>query len=170
MKKIVLNILLLTTLPVLAMASAGHNDHGKSPAAEAGMNHDMHGEAHASMAGKPGDPAKVNRVVEISMDDSMRFTPNAINVKAGETIRFFIKNNGKLTHEMVIGSMEELKEHAEMMRSMPDMKHAEANMITLAAGKRGGIVWQFDTSGAVDFACLVPGHMEAGMTGKVLVE
>ncbi|HEX5637974.1 MAG TPA: cupredoxin family protein [Gammaproteobacteria bacterium] len=172
MKKIVLNILLLTALPVLAIAAGGHDDHdhGKPPAPEAEMNHGMPGDAHASMAGKPGDAAKVNRVVEISMDDSMRFTPSAIHVMAGETIRFFIKNNGKLTHEMVIGSLDELQEHAAMMRAMPDMKHAEPNMITLAPGQRGGLVWQFNQAGIVDFACLIPGHMEAGMVGKIVVK
>jgi uncharacterized cupredoxin-like copper-binding protein len=100
----------------------------------------------------------------------MRYTPDKIDVKAGETIRFFVKNTGKITHEMVIGSMDELKEHAEMMRKMPGMEHAEPNMVTLKPGQRGGIVWQFDKLGAVDFACLAPGHMEAGMVGKVMVE
>jgi uncharacterized cupredoxin-like copper-binding protein len=71
---------------------------------------------------------------------------------------------------MVIGDMNQLKEHAEMMRQMPSMKHATANMVTLNAGQSGGMVWQFGKAGSVDFACLVPGHMEAGMTGKVTVE
>jgi len=57
-----------------------------------------------------------------------------------------------------------------MMRKMPGMKHAEPNMITLNAGQTGGIVWQFDKAGEVDFACLIPGHMEAGMVGKVKVK
>lgn len=42
-------------------------------------------------------------------------------------------------------------------------------MITLDPGKIGGLVWQFDQAGTVDFACLIPGHMEAGMVGKVKV-
>lgn len=29
------------------------------------------------------------------------------------------------------------------------------------ASQRGGIVWQLDKSGTVDFACPVPGHTEA---------
>ena len=61
------------------------------------------------------------------------------------------------------------KEQAAMMRKMPNMKHAEPNMATLSAGQRGGIVWRFDKAGTVDFACLVPGHLEAGMTGKISV-
>lgn len=180
MKK-TLSILVLSTLPAFALASgdhsSGNNDMKQQMQHDSkgmnGMSKDMQGMAHDdhdSMAGKPGDSAQVSRTIDISMDDSMRFTPSEISVKAGETVRFFVKNTGKINHEMVIGSLDELKEHAEMMRNMPAMDHADPNMITLTPGQRGGLVWQFDKAGTVDFACLVPGHMEAGMTGKVKVE
>lgn len=166
-----LSILLLSAAPLLAFAAGDHaGDHGHGMG---DMHKDMagmHQGAHSSAAGKSGDPAKVNRTIEVIMDDAMRFAPNQISVKAGETIRFFVKNAGKLPHEMVIGTMSELKAHAEMMRKMPGMQHAEPNTINLAAGQRGGIIWQFDKAGIVDFACLIPGHMEAGMMGKVRVE
>ena len=121
------------------------------------------------MAGKPGDPAKASRTIEVTLDDAMRFTPDKISVKAGETVRFFVRNAGRIPHETAIGTLDELKEHAEMMRKMPGVQYAGPNMITLKAGQRGGIVWQFDKPGTVDFACLVPGHMEAGMTGRFVV-
>lgn len=70
---------------------------------------------------------------------------------------------------MVIGSMEQLKAHAAEMRNTPGMQHAEPNMITLEPGKSGDLVWKFDEVGTVDFACLIPGHLEAGMVGKVKV-
>lgn len=130
----------------------------------------MHGareDSHDSAAGEPGDPAKVTRVIEITMHDTMRYTPSRIEVKRGETVRFFLRNEGKLRHETVIGSMEELKEHAALMRTMPNMHHAEPNMISLAPGQRGSIVWRFGRPGVVPFACLQPGHMEAGMVGEV---
>lgn len=172
MKK-TLSILILGVLPAIAMAAGDHaGGHGADghPMMQGPDMSGMQKDTHASIAGKPGDPAKVSRTLEVSMDDSMRFTPDKISVKAGETIRFFVKNTGKIQHEMVIGTLDELKEHAEMMRKMPGMQHAEPNMTTLKPGQRGGIVWQFDKSGKVDFACLVPGHMEAGMVGKVIVE
>jgi len=172
MKK-ALSILILGALPAIAVAAGNHAGGHSMDGQRMMQGHDMPGmqkDAHASMAGQPGDPAKVSRTIEVVMDDSMRFTPGKISVKAGETVRFFIKNVGKIPHEMVIGTMDELKEHAEMMRKMPGMQHAEPNMITLKPGQRGGIVWQFDKPGTVDFACLVPGHMEAGMVGKVVVE
>lgn len=180
MKK-TLSILLISSLPMLALAGGNHAGagHGETTTGQtgatgmAGMQKNMTAMqqgVQASAAGKAGDPAKVSHTVAVSMDDSMRFTPSQIPVKAGETIRFFVKNGGKLAHEMVIGELAELKAHAEMMRKMPGMQHAEPNMIALAAGQRGGIVWQFEKAGSVDFACLVPGHMEAGMVGQVQVE
>jgi len=122
-----------------------------------------------SAMGQPGDPAKVTRTIELTMDDTMRFTPDEFNVKPGETVRFFMKNTGKIAHEMVIGSAAEFKEHAAMMKKNPSMQHAEPNMITVNPGQKGGLVWQFPQTGTVDFACLIPGHMEAGMVGKIKV-
>jgi uncharacterized cupredoxin-like copper-binding protein len=156
------SILVLGVLPAMAQA-AGNHDGGHDMA---GMHKDM----HVSMAGKPGDPVRAGRTVEVTMDDTMRFTPDQIKVKAGETVRFFVRNAGKLQHEMVIGTLEALKEHATMMRGNPAMKHAEPNMTSVPAGRVGGIVWQFDKPGTVYFACLVPGHFEAGMVGKLEVE
>lgn len=170
MKKLLFPFLLIA-LPNLALAAGNHSGGQTHEMAE--MHKDMehlHQGADGSATGKAGDPAKVSRTVGVSMDDTMRFTPGRISVKAGETIRFFIKNSGKLPHEMVLGTLSEFREHAEMMRAMPAMKHAEPNMIALAPGQRGGIVWQFDKAGEVNFACLVPGHMEAGMVGTIKVE
>ena len=150
-------------VPLAAIAAPGHD------AGNAGHGQGAHGDAHASVAGRPGDPAKVTRTVDVRMDDSMRFTPAQVQVKAGETIRFLVVNKGKLPHEMVIGSMQELDAHAEMMRKMPDMKHSEPNQVNLRAGQRGAIVWTFDKPGSFAFACLIPGHKEAGMVGQVAV-
>ena len=169
MKKFV-SILVLACAPAVAFA-AGEHSGGHGAAGHSMGGHGMGGHTMSGMSGigKPGDPAKVSRTIEVVMDDAMRFTPAQIDVKAGETIRFFIKNTGKLQHEMVIGTLADLKAHAEEMKNMPGMQHAEPNMITLNGGQRGGLVWTFDQAGTVDFACLIPGHMEAGMVGKVNV-
>ncbi|WP_319782651.1 cupredoxin family protein [Oceanisphaera sp. IT1-181] len=160
MKK-TLSVLMLSLLPGLAMAAGEHGDHqGHDMAA---MQQNMQG------VGLPGKAADVSRTIEVVMHDNMRFSPDHIEVKAGETVRLFIKNSGKAAHELVIGDVASLQEHADMMRQMPDMKHAEPNMISLQPGQRGGLVWKFDQAGSVDFACLLPGHMEAGMKGRVEV-
>ena len=38
----------------------------------------------------------VTRNIEVIMDDTMRFTPGQIQVSAGETVRFVVKNVGKI--------------------------------------------------------------------------
>ncbi len=124
---------------------------------------------HASALGKPGNPAKVTRTVEVVMSDAMRYTPANIKVKQGETIRFRVKNAGQIKHEMVLGSLAELKEHAKTMARFPEMEHDDPNAISVEPGKTGELVWRFTKAGKFDFACLVPGHFEAGMQGKIAV-
>jgi uncharacterized cupredoxin-like copper-binding protein len=124
---------------------------------------------HAAALGKPGDPGKVTRTIEVEMSDAMRFRPDTIQVKPGETIRFIVRNVGKVKHEMVLGTIKELKEHAELMRKFPEMEHDDPNQVSVEPGKTGELVWQFAKAGTFDFACLVPGHFEAGMVGKVRV-
>lgn len=119
--------------------------------------------------GKPGVAAKASRTITIEMTDNMRYTPSNIQVKQGETVRFIVKNAGKVKHELSLGTEKELLEHLEQMKKFPDMEHDEPSKITLQPGKQGDIVWQFTKAGAVNFACLMPGHYEAGMKGAVRV-
>lgn len=142
-----------------------------SSAAFAGGNHaggHSHGDEETAI-GKPGVAAQVNRTITIEMNDSMRYAPADLQVKQGETIRFVVKNVGKVKHELSLGTQQELLEHLEQMKKFPDMEHDEPNKITLAPGKQGEIIWQFTKAGPVNFACLMPGHYEAGMKGVVRV-
>ncbi|NBX21292.1 MAG: hypothetical protein EBR58_07910 [Betaproteobacteria bacterium] len=128
------------------------------------------GHGHGTEAiGKPGVAAKVTRTVQIDMTDNMRFTPDTITVRRGETVRFVVKNSGQLKHEFNLGTEKDLKEHYEMMKKFPEMEHDEPNIASVAPGKTGDVIWQFTKSGTVSFACLHPGHYEAGMKGAVKV-
>ena len=129
-----------------------------------------HAGSHGDDAiGKPGTASRVTRTVVVDMTDDMRFHTSKIPVKQGETIRFVARNLGKVKHEMVLGSEKDLKEHYEVMKKNPEMEHEDANMVTVAPGKSGEIIWQFTKAGKVDFACLQPGHYEAGMKGLMNV-
>lgn len=119
--------------------------------------------------GKPGVASKVTRTITVDMTDDMKFHSSEIAAKQGETIRFIAKNSGKVKHEMVLGTQKDLKDHYEVMKKNPEMEHADANMVTVAPGKSGDIIWQFTKAGKVDFACLQPGHYDAGMKGLVNV-
>lgn len=119
--------------------------------------------------GKPGAASGASRTVQVDMDDNMRFSPARIDVRQGETIRFVVRNVGRIKHEMVLGTQDDLLAHYELMKKHPEMEHDDPNQVTLAPGKSGEIVWQFTRTGQVDFACLQPGHYDAGMKGAVRV-
>lgn len=138
-----------------------------STAFAAGEHAGGHGDSDA--IGKAGKAVNVKRTVTVDMTDAMRFKPASITVKQGETIKFIVKNSGKLKHEMVLGSEKELKEHNEVMKKNPEMEHADDNQVTVAPGKKGEMIWQFTKAGKVNFACLQPGHYDAGMKGAVTV-
>ena len=120
--------------------------------------------------GREGNPAKAIRTIRIDMADTMRFTPADITVKRGETVKLVATNKGQVLHEMVLGTADELKKHAELMKKFPGMEHNEPHMTHVKPGATGEIVWQFTKAGVFQFACLVPGHFEAGMVGKVTVK
>lgn len=150
--------LLLPAGPVLA-----HGDsHGKNSATQSPA-------VVETAFGKTGVPGKATRTVAVGMADNMRFTPSSIEVKRGDTVRFVVKNNGKIMHEMVLGTMADLKQHAEMMRKHPGMEHDEPYMAHVAPGKSEALVWQFTKPGEFYYGCLIAGHFEAGMVGKITV-
>jgi uncharacterized cupredoxin-like copper-binding protein len=119
--------------------------------------------------GIAGDAKVARRTIEVRMSDAMRFTPDRIAVKQGETVRFVLRNDGKMLHEFVLGTKQELDEHAALMLKFPGMEHDEPYMAHVPPGKTGAIVWTFNRAGDFDFACLIAGHYQAGMVGKVTV-
>ncbi len=141
---------------------AANDDHG---------NDDHHGEGdgHKSLAGIAGSADNVSRTVAVDMNDSMAYIPSELTVEAGETIHFTVSNSGQLVHEFVLGAKAEILEHHELMKRFPGMEHDEPNSVSLKAGESGDVIWQFSNAGTFQFACLQPGHYEAGMKGDVLV-
>jgi uncharacterized cupredoxin-like copper-binding protein/uncharacterized membrane protein len=139
------------------------------PAVHAHMQHTM---AHDASFGRAADARKASRTIRVEMNDQMRFIPADIQVRRGEIVRFVPINNGSVVHEMVLGTLDELKEHAQMMKQHPhaDEEHGHlANAATVAPGKSGEIVWQFTKAGEFYYGCLAPGHFEAGMVGRLVV-
>ena len=103
------------------------------------------------------------------MNDRMRFSPERLAVRQGETVRLVVRNTGQVAHELSLGTLQDLLAHRDQMARQPGMTHAEPNQITLAPGQQGEIVWHFSRAGTVHFACLIPGHYEAGMRGEIQI-
>lgn len=170
-------------LATAALLSAG-------PALAAGEHAGGHG--HGAGIGAPGDAAAVARTVEIVMHDNY-YEPERLEVAANETLRFLVRNEGALVHEFSLGTpamhaahqaeMEMMVEHGALLhdridheRMMMDMggghtmEHDDPNSVLLEPGESAEIVWSFPAGGALEFACNVPGHYEAGMVGDLEVQ
>ena len=161
--------LFLATIATAGFADEVHKNGDDSTAAK--ESHHAHDGAHGhanSAAGRPGNPKKISRTIKITALD-IKYDKPEIQVKAGETIKFVVTNTGKLRHEFIIGDMEGQRQHAEMMKQMPDMVHEDANTLTLEPGETKNLVWQFTTTGKLEVACHIPGHYEAGMVSTVIV-
>ncbi len=146
--------ILMTDIAMPIPASA-HEDHGNFS------------------AGEPGDPKKPARTIKVAMREDgkkMAFEPARITVRKGEQIRFVLENDGTDDHEFVLANAAENRQHAELMKKFPDMEHDEPNAKRLAVGEHGEILWKFTKAGTFEFVCLIPGHREAGMVGKVVVK
>lgn len=135
----------------------------------------MHAQAQPAAA-KQGAPEQTpwgvagqaaTRNVTVEMFDDMRFEPDHLIVTRGETVRFVIHNRGRMLHEMVLGTPDALAKHAKLMAQHPDMEHDEPHMAHVAPGASGEIVWTFNRPGSFEYACLLPGHYEAGMRGRI---
>jgi uncharacterized cupredoxin-like copper-binding protein len=142
-----------------------------SPALASGTHAGGHGEKMA--VGEAGDKAKASQTIRVTMketdDGKMIFTPAVIKVRKDQTVKISIKNAGTVDHEFVLDQEDKILEHKAVMEKFPEMEHADPNSIRLAAGESGEIIWKFTTDGQFKFACLVPGHYEAGMHGDVTV-
>ena len=132
--------------------------------------HEDHG--HFS-AGEPGDPKKPARVIKVKMFEDgkkMLYEPALIEVRLGEQVRFVLENSGDEDHEFVLATVAENKKHGEMMKKFPDMEHDDPNAKRVMTYGSGDLVWKFTKRGELEFACLIPGHYEAGMHGKIIVK
>lgn len=148
------------------------------------QTHEETGHDHGSSpSGKPDAPSRgsiqaIAPTITIQMDlsDDMRFTPRDIRAKPGESILFQATNSGKIVHEFVVGTPQEIAEHAKLMNDIASgaegaraHQHGQGAVLSLAPGQSGSIAIAFPTSGAFEMACLVPGHYEAGMRGTITV-
>lgn len=160
---------IIVSLVLLGSGVEAHaaNGLGKQPHSKA-YDHPDH-----QPIGKPGDKALISQSIPVSTIETatgaMLFDPDVINIEHGSVVRFVIKNTGVLDHEFFLGSFEEIEEHRQWMRAHPDMPHDDPNAVKIPSGQTAEMVWEFSNITNLEFACLLPGHREAGMWGVLLV-
>jgi uncharacterized cupredoxin-like copper-binding protein len=176
MKAKLTSFFLATTLIFCASAAMASPSHSKSE------------------IGQPADAKKADRTIEIRMGDIF-LEPKTIDIKAGETVRFVLKNEGSLLHEFNLGMaaahavhQKEMAlmfqngslyptgakdmsnmDHAMSGMKMAGMKHDDPNSVLIEPGATEELVWTFTRTTGLEFGCNIPGHYQAGMVGKVNV-
>ncbi|MBF0677134.1 plastocyanin/azurin family copper-binding protein [Pseudomonas sp.] len=136
--------------------------------------------AEGFVFGKPANPESATRTVEIEMGE-MYFKPAFVQIKAGETVRFVLKNVGNFPHEFSLGYTAMHREHREAMLRMQaeetlrdhghgthaHLAHAGPNTLVVEPGQVGELTWTFYQPDWLQFACNIHGHYQAGMIGQM---
>ncbi|WP_420549605.1 cupredoxin domain-containing protein [Curvivirga sp.] len=185
-----LNTLFTKKIVAVSLASSLALSAAIAYASTESHSNDEHGDSHMSQMsfGEPGDLTEVSKTIEVTMYDNY-YEPEEIEVQAGQTVRFVVKNNGDLLHEFNIGTASMHAKHQDEMATMmahgmiePDkinhsmmnmdmghggMAHNDANSVLLEPGQSGEIIWKFNEASELQFACNIPGHYESGMMGPV---
>ena len=79
------------------------------------------------------------------------FQPATIEMETGETVRLKLVNQGQLSHNL-------------------HMRGVATSTETIQTGKTDTVEVTASADGTLEFYCDVPGHEQAGMTGKIVVE
>ncbi|MBJ9975312.1 cupredoxin family protein [Pseudomonas sp. S75] len=134
---------------------------------------------HSFSFGEPAAASQATRTVQVVLKD-IAFEPDALQVKAGETVRFVLINEGKLAHEFNLGDRAMHVEHQKEMAAMAAMGHEQmghgahghdqGNTVLVQPGQRAELTWTFRKSAPIEFACNVPGHYQAGMVGPLTID
>jgi uncharacterized cupredoxin-like copper-binding protein len=95
-----------------------------------------------------------------------RFTPAAVDVPAGATVRFVVRNLDPIDHEFIVGALEVHRHHAVGREAH---HHGDVpGEISVPAGATAETTWTAPAvPGPVTYACHLPGHLAYGMSGVV---
>jgi uncharacterized cupredoxin-like copper-binding protein len=141
--------------------------------------------------GKIGKAKDVQKVIRVEMYDNY-FKPDTYKIKAGQTVKFVVKNKGQFVHEFNIGTETQHIKHQpemaemtmmgilypeyidkekmkEMAKVNPSMKHSHGNSVLLEPGEKGELIWKFSDNQEILVAFNVPGHYEDGMVNEIII-
>ena len=113
----------------------------------------------------PGSPgfvagtASAPRVVRIVASDALRFFPDVVTVRQGETITFEVTTMGMSSHEFMVGPAADVAADTAGTPEVADVAMVQTKSLT----------YTFSGPGPFAFACHAPGHYEAGMKGTIVV-
>jgi uncharacterized cupredoxin-like copper-binding protein len=108
-------------------------------------------------------PGEVDVVLDI---DYTRFTPSRVRVREGTRVRFVLRNHDPIRHELILGPPDVHARHASGTEAVHPPRPGE---VTVEPNATASTTYRFEETGALIFACHLPGHNEYGMNGVVEV-
>lgn len=95
-----------------------------------------------------------------------RFDIERLVVRAGTTVTFVVENRDPINHELIVGDEGVHARH----RDGTEPAHPPVpGEVSVGPGETATTVYRFDRRGPVRFACHLPGHLDYGMEGVVVV-
>ncbi len=129
------------------------------------------GMAACSGGDEPGNSAAAQpRTIAVSMNDDLRFEPASFSVRAGETVRFVVSNEGQSVHEFLIGDEEDQARFEGEMGEMDGIEHDGEAGVSVEPGTEEEFEYVFEAAGELLAGCHEPGHYAGGMVATIGVE
>lgn len=111
-----------------------------------------------------------DREIRITTTDALRFEPATLTASPGETVKFVIRNDGRVDHEFAIGSSKFQSEMAESAGGHGGGRQGDTpdagEVVEVSAGETATLVYTMPDD-APTYACHVDRHDRSGMTGTV---
>ena len=139
-------VLFLLIVPILLAPAACGSSDDSPPAADAGGA----------------------RTIEVEMRD-IAFAPTAVDVRAGEKVRFVFRNTGQVTHDAFIGDPAAQDDHEKEMRGDHGGHGKNSDAVTVKPGKSASLTYTFAQPGPILIGCHQPGHYTGGMRADVSI-
>ncbi len=114
-------------------------------------------------AGEVLGPGEVS--VELGIEHS-RFSFDHLQVRPGTTVRFEVRNTDPIAHELIVGDDGVHRRHA---TGNEPLHSPVAGELSVGAHETGSTTYTFAEPGTVVFACHLPGHLDYGMKGNIVV-
>ena len=105
------------------------------------------------------------RTVEITIRHS-RFSVAHLDVAKSERVRFVVRNEDPIDHELIVGAMDVQLRHESGREAHHGARDGE---ISVPLFRTASTAYTFDEPGDLWFACHLPGHWTYGMQGTIAV-